>query len=159
MDALKLPLEELLYLRLGKFFDQLHGRKVPELYKVLMDQVDRAVLRQAIERHSGQMQAAAEFLGVDRNTPRSACCSRAASASCSTASSGKTKSHRSPPASPRSPKAPTRTRARPCSARFRSATRRNRFASSAARSTATTSGSSAPTPCARSTSSTTSTAL
>src|SRR5688572_9695841 len=60
MDYLKLPLEELLYLRLGLFFDQLHGRKVPDLYRVLMDQVDRAVLRQAIERSSGQMANAAE---------------------------------------------------------------------------------------------------
>ena len=68
MDPLKLPLEELLYLRLGHFFDQLHGRKVPELYKVLMDQVDRAVLRQALERSEGNMGNAAVFLGVDRNT-------------------------------------------------------------------------------------------
>jgi DNA-binding protein Fis len=68
MDPLKLSLEELLYQRLGRFFDQLHGRKVPELYRVLIDQVDRAVLRQAIERHGGQIQSAAEFLGVDRNT-------------------------------------------------------------------------------------------
>ncbi len=68
MDPLKLPLEELLYLRLGQFFDQLHGRKVPELYRVLMDQVDRAVLRQAIERAEGQIGSAAEFLGLDRNT-------------------------------------------------------------------------------------------
>lgn len=67
MDPLKLPLEELLYLRLGHFFDQLHGRKVPELYKVLMDQMDRAVLRQAMERADGQVSSAAEFLGVDRN--------------------------------------------------------------------------------------------
>ena len=68
MEALKMPLEELLYQRLGLFFDQLHGRKVPELYRVLMDQVDRAVLRQAIERCDGQLGTAAEFLGVDRNT-------------------------------------------------------------------------------------------
>jgi Fis family transcriptional regulator, factor for inversion stimulation protein len=68
MDPLKLPLEELLYMRLGHFFDQLHGRKVPELYRVLMDQVDRAVLRQAMERADGQIGSAAEFLGVDRNT-------------------------------------------------------------------------------------------
>ena len=68
MDALRLPLEELLYRRLGLFFDQLHGRKVPDLYRVLMDQVDRAVLRQAIERSEGQLGNAAEFLGVDRNT-------------------------------------------------------------------------------------------
>ena len=27
-DPMKLPLEELLYLRLGDFLDQLHGRKV-----------------------------------------------------------------------------------------------------------------------------------
>lgn len=68
MDPLKLPLEELLYLRLGHFFDQLHGRKVPDLYKVLMDQVDRAVLRQALERSEGHLGDAAGFLGVDRNT-------------------------------------------------------------------------------------------
>jgi DNA-binding protein Fis len=67
-DLMKLPLEELLYLRLGEFLDQLHGRKVPELYRVLLDQVDRAVLRQALERSEGQLTAAASFLGVDRNT-------------------------------------------------------------------------------------------
>lgn len=63
-----MPLEELLYVRLGLFFDQLHGRRVPDLYKVVMDQVDRAVLRQAMERADGQVTQAAEFLGVDRNT-------------------------------------------------------------------------------------------
>jgi DNA-binding NtrC family response regulator len=35
---------------------------------VLLDQVDRAVLRQALERSEGQLTAAASFLGVDRNT-------------------------------------------------------------------------------------------
>ncbi len=68
MDPLKLSLEELLYLRLGTFLDQLHGRKIPGLYKVLMDQMDRAVLRQALERSEGQLGTAAELLGVDRNT-------------------------------------------------------------------------------------------
>jgi DNA-binding protein Fis len=68
VDPLTLPLEELLYLRLGKFFDQLHGRKVPGLYRVLLDQVDRAVLRQALERADGQLATAAEFLDIDRNT-------------------------------------------------------------------------------------------
>lgn len=68
MDPLKLPLEELLYLRLGAFFDQLHGRRVPDLYRVLLDQVDRAVLRQALERADGQLGEAAKFLDVDRNT-------------------------------------------------------------------------------------------
>lgn len=68
MDPLKLPLEELLYLRLGQFFDQLDGRKLPEVYKVLVDQMDRAILRQALERSQGQLGAAAELLGMDRNT-------------------------------------------------------------------------------------------
>ncbi len=68
MDPLKLPLEQLLYMRLGQFFDQLHGRSVPDLYRVLLDQVDRAVLRQALERADGQLGAAADFLDVDRNT-------------------------------------------------------------------------------------------
>jgi DNA-binding protein Fis len=68
MDASKHSLEEVVYQRLGVFFDQLHGRKVPDLYKVLMDQVDRAVLRQALERSDGLVGDAAHFLGVDRNT-------------------------------------------------------------------------------------------
>jgi DNA-binding protein Fis len=68
MDPLKLPLEELLYLRLGSFFDQLHGRRVPDLYRVVLDQVDRAVLRQALERSDGHLGEAARFLGIDRNT-------------------------------------------------------------------------------------------
>jgi DNA-binding protein Fis len=68
MDPLKLTLEELLYARLGHFFDQLNGRAVPDLYRVLLEQVDRAVLRQALERFDGHLGAAAKFLGVDRNT-------------------------------------------------------------------------------------------
>lgn len=68
MDPLKLSVEELLYVRLGHFFDQLNGRAVPDFYRVLLDQVDRAVLRQALERFEGQFGAAAKFLGVDRNT-------------------------------------------------------------------------------------------
>jgi DNA-binding protein Fis len=68
MDPLKLPLEQLLYVRLGHFFDQLNGRRVPDLYRVLLEQVDRAVIRQALERTEGQLNAAAEFLSVDRNT-------------------------------------------------------------------------------------------
>ncbi len=68
MDPLKLPLEELLYARLTRFFDLLHGREVPDLYRVLLDQVDRAVLRHALERADGQVGIAAKFLGVDRNT-------------------------------------------------------------------------------------------
>jgi DNA-binding protein Fis len=68
MDPLKMPLEELLYLRLGNFFDKLHGRRVPDLYRVLLDQVDRAILRQALEQNEGQLGNAADFLGIDRNT-------------------------------------------------------------------------------------------
>ncbi len=68
MDPLKLSLEELLYRRLGHFFDQLNGRRVPDLYRVLMEQLDRAVVRQALERADGQLSAAALFLDLDRNT-------------------------------------------------------------------------------------------
>ena len=68
MDPLKLPLEDLLYLRLGAFLDHLSGRKVPDLYQVVRDQLDRALLRQALDRHQGQVGLAAEFLGLDRNT-------------------------------------------------------------------------------------------
>jgi DNA-binding protein Fis len=68
VDPLQLSLEELLYRRLGRFLDQLEGRKVPDLYRVLLDQMDRAVLRQALERSEGQLARAAEYLGVDRNT-------------------------------------------------------------------------------------------
>lgn len=67
-DPLNLPLEELLYLRLGRFLDQLDGQKVPDLYRVLLEQMDRAVFRQALERSGGQLNEAAVFLGVDRNT-------------------------------------------------------------------------------------------
>ena len=67
MDPLKLTLEELMYLRLGQFFDQLNGCAVPDLYRVVLEQVDRAVLRQALERTDGQLGTAAKYLGVDRN--------------------------------------------------------------------------------------------
>jgi DNA-binding protein Fis len=68
MDPLKAPLEELLYVRLGTFFDQLQSRRVPDLYRVVLEQVDRAILRQALERAGGQLGEAARFLGIDRNT-------------------------------------------------------------------------------------------
>ena len=68
VDAMKMPLEELLYQRLGHFFDQLQDSQVPDLYRVVLDEVDRAVFRQAIERNGHQLNQAAEFLGIDRNT-------------------------------------------------------------------------------------------
>jgi DNA-binding protein Fis len=68
VDPLQLSLEELLYRRLGRFFDQLGGRRVPDLYRVLIDQMDRAIVRQALERSEGQLVGASTFLGVDRNT-------------------------------------------------------------------------------------------
>jgi DNA-binding protein Fis len=68
MDHLKLTLEELVYQRFGLFLDELHGSKVPDLYRVLMAQVDRAVVRQAVERSQGQIVAAAQLLDLDRNT-------------------------------------------------------------------------------------------
>lgn len=68
MENLKLTLEELVYQRFGQFLDELHGSKVPDLYRVLMEQVDRAVVRQAVERSQGQILAAAQLLDLDRNT-------------------------------------------------------------------------------------------
>lgn len=67
-DWRELPLEELLYVRLGDFLERLDGGAVPELYKTLQDQLDRAVLRQALERTGGRLGAAATLLGLDRNT-------------------------------------------------------------------------------------------
>ncbi len=61
-------LEDLVYARVGHFFDQLHGRKVPDLYRVLTEQFERAVIRQALERADGQLVQAAQFLDIDRNT-------------------------------------------------------------------------------------------
>ena len=68
MDPLQLSLEELLYKRLGTFLDQLDGRRVPALYRVVVEQLDRALLRQALERSDEQLVKAATFLGLDRNT-------------------------------------------------------------------------------------------
>lgn len=68
MEPLKLPLEELLFTRLGAFFDQLGEEQVPDLYQTVIDQLDRAVLRQALQRSDGQIGEAARFLGIDRNT-------------------------------------------------------------------------------------------
>jgi DNA-binding protein Fis len=68
VDPLQLSLEELLYRRLGTFLDQLDGRRLPDLYRVVVDQLDRALLRQALERSDDQLVHAAAFLGLDRNT-------------------------------------------------------------------------------------------
>jgi DNA-binding protein Fis len=67
MERDKATLEEILYQRLGLLFEQLGGRRVPHLYRTVIDQVERALIRQALERTASQL-GAADLLGIDRNT-------------------------------------------------------------------------------------------
>lgn len=61
-------LEDLTYERLEVFLARLQGRRVPGLYKMILGQVERALLRAALNRTGDHLGEAAKLLDLDRNT-------------------------------------------------------------------------------------------
>ena len=59
--------EELCYERLGAFLDRLGDQRLPALHATVIGEVERALLRLAMER-GGSLGAAAALLDVHRNT-------------------------------------------------------------------------------------------
>lgn len=60
-------LEQLCAQKLGALLDQLGGETLPDLHQTVIAQVERALFRVALER-AGSVGAAAELLGIHRNT-------------------------------------------------------------------------------------------
>lgn len=60
-------LEELCYARLAEVLDRLGNERLPGLHGTVIAEVERALLRAALER-AGSVAAAAEVLGLHRNT-------------------------------------------------------------------------------------------
>lgn len=60
-------LEALCYDKLCQLLDGLGAQRLPDLHQTVLAQMERALLRLALER-TGSVAAAAEFLGIHRNT-------------------------------------------------------------------------------------------
>jgi Fis family transcriptional regulator len=55
---------------LRQYFDDLNGAKPHALHEMVMSAVERPLLQFALERSHGNQSAAAELLGINRNTLR-----------------------------------------------------------------------------------------
>lgn len=61
-------LEEITHERLEAFLARLQGRRVPGLYRLIMGQVERALLRAVLAQTQDHLGEAARLLDLDRNT-------------------------------------------------------------------------------------------
>ena len=62
------PLEEIVYVRLADYFKRLHGHRAEDLYGVIMPQLERPLIKLAIEACNGNKCDTAKMLGINRNT-------------------------------------------------------------------------------------------
>ena len=63
-----LPLGAMVRERLSALLGRLEGRPVPQLYRVVLEEVERGIFGAALDRANGEVGLAARLLGVDRNT-------------------------------------------------------------------------------------------
>jgi Fis family transcriptional regulator len=63
-------LEEAVVRNLEQYFADLDGAKPHALHEMVLQAVERPLLRFALERANGNQSAAAELLGINRNTLR-----------------------------------------------------------------------------------------
>lgn len=63
-------LEEIVTERLRAYASQLQGHAARDLYALIMPQLERPLVRVAMELADGQQRAAARMLGIHRNTLR-----------------------------------------------------------------------------------------
>jgi DNA-binding protein Fis len=70
-QILEYPLDEIIYFRLSDFFrrlDEAGGTAARDLYPVVMAQMERPLLKLALEACDGNKCEAARMLGINRNT-------------------------------------------------------------------------------------------
>ena len=63
-------IEQCILRSLHEYFDNLDGAKPHALHEMVLQAVERPLLKFAIERTNGNQSAAAELLGINRNTLR-----------------------------------------------------------------------------------------
>ncbi len=63
-------IEECVLRSLNEYFDNLNGAKPHPLQELVLQAVERPLLKFAMEKASGNQSAAAELLGINRNTLR-----------------------------------------------------------------------------------------
>jgi Fis family transcriptional regulator len=63
-------IEECMLRSLGEYFENLGGARPHALHEMVMTAVERPLLKFALERAQGNQSAAAELLGMNRNTLR-----------------------------------------------------------------------------------------
>ena len=68
VELLEHPLEDVVYLRLADYFQKIKGHRAEDLYDVIMPQLERPLIRLAIEACAGNKCEAARMLGINRNT-------------------------------------------------------------------------------------------
>ncbi|MCA9524278.1 MAG: Fis family transcriptional regulator [Myxococcales bacterium] len=66
----RISLEDLVYHRLKPVFDRLDLAQVDSFYKFVIGQVERPLIRLALEKSNGNQSQAAKILGINRNTLR-----------------------------------------------------------------------------------------
>ena len=63
-------IEQCILRSLAEYFDNLDGAKPHALHEMVLQAVERPLLKFAIERTNGNQSAAADLLGINRNTLR-----------------------------------------------------------------------------------------
>lgn len=63
-------IEQCIVRSLNEYFDNLDGAKPHALHEMVLQAVERPLIKFAIERTRGNQSAAAELLGINRNTLR-----------------------------------------------------------------------------------------
>lgn len=66
----QMSLEDLVYRRLRPVFQRLELARIDQFYKLVIHQVERALIRLALEKSDGNQSQAAKILGINRNTLR-----------------------------------------------------------------------------------------
>ena len=64
-------LEEMVYHRLRDYAESLQGHLPEDMYRLIMPQLERPLIRLALELSGGERKRAAAMLGIHRNTLRS----------------------------------------------------------------------------------------
>jgi two-component system nitrogen regulation response regulator GlnG len=69
-DSMARSLEEMVLARLREYATNLQGHEAKDMYDLIMPQLERPLVRVAMELARGRQRQAAEMLGIHRNTLR-----------------------------------------------------------------------------------------
>lgn len=66
----RLPLGELVRIKMAQLLDRLGRHRAPDLYHRVLEEVERALLGEVMGRVDGRQSEASKILGIHRNTLR-----------------------------------------------------------------------------------------